>query len=334
VRDLRANQSEALGRDDAGRDARASAAPASTGLPATALPATAGPDSARPDSARPDSALKTAALTAAAMAAFAANSLLCRAALGAQLIDPASFTTARTLAGAVTLGLLAFPALRRDGLRASPRGVAALTAYMLCFSFAYVTLDAGTGALLLFGAVQLTMLVAALRGGERFGAPAWIGFGAAIAGLIWLVSPGVAAPEPPGAALMLCAGIAWGVYSLRGRTAQAPLLATAGNFVFAVIPCAAVSAMFIGSFQVSAAGLLLAAASGSLASGIGYAIWYAALRGLSAGRAAAVQLSVPLIAALGGVALLDERFTPRLGVAAVLTIGGIALVLRRRRAGD
>ncbi|HMB73375.1 MAG TPA: EamA family transporter, partial [Gammaproteobacteria bacterium] len=181
------------------------------------------------------------------MLAFAANSLLCRAALGAQLIDPASFTTIRTLAGAVTLAALALPLWRREGLRASPRGVIALFCYMACFSFAYVTLGAGTGALLLFGAVQLTMLAAALRGGERFGVSGWLGFAAAIAGLIWLVAPGVAAPEPLGAALMAGAGVAWGVYSLGGRTSQSPrgavnapspLAATAGNFVYAVIPCA------------------------------------------------------------------------------------------------
>lgn len=276
------------------------------------------------------SALRAALLTVTAMIAFAANSLLCRMALGQEMIDAASFTTIRIIAGAATL--LVIVAFRGGATRIRPHwwGVAALFCYMIFFSFAYLSLTAGTGALLLFGAVQLTMFVSALRSGERFPVLSWAGLCAAFAGLVFLVAPGVAAPDPLGALLMVTAGIAWGVYSLLGRRASRPLLATTANFLYSVPPAVGLSILFLDTADLSVPGALLAVASGSVASGLGYAVWYAALPHLTAGRAATVQLSVPIIAALGGVMFLSEHITVRLVVASSLTIGGIWLVLAQR----
>ena len=277
--------------------------------------------------------LRAIALTVAAMLAFAANSLLCRMALQHGGIDAASFGSIRLVAGALTLMLVVRlrsgrgPAGRADWLAA-----AMLFAYVAFFSFAYLSLSAGTGALILFGAVQLTMLGAGLRAGEMFGPVAWSGFVLAVAGLIYLVSPGVTAPPALGAALMAVAGVAWGVYSLRGRGVADPLAATARNFVRAAPMALLLSALLAGtgSAHADAAGIALAVASGALTSGIGYVIWYAALPSLTAMRAATVQLSVPLIAAFGGVIFLSEAITPRLAFASVAILGGIALVLRAR----
>jgi len=277
--------------------------------------------------------LRAIALTTAAMLAFAANSLLCRMALQHGGIDAASFGSIRLVSGAIALALIvrlqsrsrADPAGRADWLAA-----AMLFAYVAFFSFAYLSLSAGTGALILFGAVQLTMLGAGLRAGEMFGPVAWSGFVLAVGGLIYLVSPGVTSPPPLGAALMAVAGVAWGVYSLRGRGVADPLAATARNFVRAAPMALVLSALLAGSAHADAGGIALAVASGALTSGIGYVIWYAALPWLSAMRAATVQLSVPLIAAFGGVIFLSEAITPRLAFASVAILGGIALVLRAR----
>ena len=273
---------------------------------------------------------RTIALTAAAMVAFAANSVLCRLALGAELIDAASFATVRTVSGAVILGIALM--LRSGKPQAQPdwRSVITLYLYMVFFSFAYLSLSAGTGALVLFGAVQLTMFVVALRSGEHFSPLSWIGLVLAIAGLVYLVSPGVTAPDPLGAGLMAVAGVAWGFYSLVGRSAGDPTEATAYNFIFSVPLVVVTSLVFFGNFQVSLAGALYAVASGAIASGIGYVIWYSALRGLTATSAATVQLSVPVIAAVGGVMLMSEDVTVRLVVASVATLGGVALVLTQR----
>lgn len=276
--------------------------------------------------------IRTVVSTAIAMLAFAANSLLCRFALGQSLVDAASFTSIRVVSGAVVLGLIMIPRWPRRSFGALDwRAAALLFTYMACFSFAYLSLAAGTGALLLFGTVQLTMLVAALWGGERFSALAWTGFVAALLGLIILVSPGLAAPSPGGALLMAVAGVAWGGYSLRGRRSADPLAATTASFLSSVPAAILLSLIFGGDFHVSAAGFALAVGSGALASGIGYVIWYTAIAGLSAGRAAVVQLSVPVIAAFGGVLLLSEAITLRLLVASGATLGGIALVLAARR---
>jgi drug/metabolite transporter (DMT)-like permease len=229
------------------------------------------------------------------------------------------------------LGLIILPRWREHGRPAvSWQPVAALFAYMIFFSIAYLSLSAGTGALILFGAVQLTMFIVALRSGEPFSALSWAGLFLAIGGLVYLVSPGVTAPDPLGALLMAIAGIAWGFYSLLGRSAADPMESTAYNFIYAVPLAAVTSLFFLDDFHVTITGAGLAIASGAVASGLGYFIWYAALRGLSAMRAATVQLSVPVIAALGGVILLAEDVTLRLVFASAATLGGIAIVLRQK----
>ena len=268
--------------------------------------------------------LKIQALTAAAMVAFAANSLLCRLALGQGLIDAASFANLRVSSGAILLLFLALPAWRKSGRPAAdPVGVISLFAYMVLFAFAYLTLSAGTGALLLFGAVQLTMFARALRSGERFRAVAWLGLLIAVTGLVILLAPGVTSPDPLGALLMTGAGIAWGVYSLRGRAAANPLSTTAINFLTCIPLCLLMSLFFLHQFHLTSMGIAWAVVSG--------AIWYAALRGLSAGKAATVQLSVPVIAALGGILLLDEPLTLRITLSSLAVLGGIALVLVQRQ---
>jgi len=265
------------------------------------------------------------------MLAFAANSLLCRLALQQGSIDPATFASIRLASGAVVLFAIVRlksgpPAHRHtDNLAALM-----LFAYVVFFSFAYVTLPAGTGALILFGAVQLTMLGAGLRSGERFGLVAWIGLGLAVVGLVYLLSPGVAAPPLQGAMLMAAAGIAWGVYSLRGRKTADPMASTASNFMRAAPLALALNLLFAAKAHGDMKGIVLAVASGALTSGVGYVIWYAALPRLTAMRASTVQLSVPLLAAFGGAALLSEALTPRLMVASLAILGGIALVLMRK----
>ena len=279
---------------------------------------------------------RTLYLTALAMLAFAANSLLCRLALRGLHIDALSFGCIRLLAGALTLALIlrwqTGPAVP---VKADRLAAAMLFTYVACFSFAYLSLSAGSGALILFGAVQLTMFGAGLRAGERFGAPAWVGVLAAAGGLVWLAAPGVQAPPLVGALSMALAGIAWGVYSLRGRGVSDPLAATSRNFnratLWAFGLAVALAIAQPGQTHADAAGVALAVASGAVASGMGYVVWYAALRGLSALQAASVQLSVPLIAAFGGVLLLAEAITPRLALAAPIILGGIALALVKRQ---
>jgi drug/metabolite transporter (DMT)-like permease len=276
----------------------------------------------------------TAALTAAAMLAFATNSLLCRAALAGGYADAASFTTLRLASGALALGVLA----RARGSAVPPPGFAwgsalALFAYAMAFSLAYLRIPAGAGALLLFAAVQLTMIGAGLRSGERPKALEWVGLAVSLAGLVMLTRPGLSRPDPTGAALMLVAGAAWGVYSLRGRGAGDAVAANASSFARAVPLALAASAVIglVGATRLTLAGGLLAIASGALSSGLGYAVWYAALQGLSATRAAIVQLSVPPLAALGGVLVLGEDMTLRLVLASVLILGGIALAILGHR---
>jgi drug/metabolite transporter (DMT)-like permease len=276
-------------------------------------------------------AARTLLLTTVAMLAFAANSLLCRLALRQELIDPASFAGVRVVSGAVTLAVIARWRAGADWLARSDWSASAmLFAYLGCFSFAYLTLPAGTGALILFGAVQLTMIGAGLRAGETLAPMAWCGVALAAAGLAWLMLPSVAAPSLSSAALMAAAGAAWGIYSLRGRGVEDPLAATAGNFARAVPLTLSLLLLYVPRLHADPSGVLLAVVSGAVTSGIGYVVWYAALAHLSSLRAAAVQLSVPLIAAFGGVAFLAEGFTARLAVAAIAILGGIALVLRAK----
>lgn len=275
--------------------------------------------------------LSTLAFTAAAMLAFAANSLLCRLALLQGGIDPASFGAVRIVSGAIALALIV--RWRAGGAKEAGGdwlSAAMLFAYVAFFSFAYVSLAAGTGALILFGAVQLTMFGAALRAGERFAPLACAGLAVAALGLVYLVLPGVSAPPIVGAVLMASAGVAWGVYSLRGRGALDPLGATAGNFLRAAPMAPVLWLPFIGVAHADVGGILLAVASGAITSGVGYALWYTALRELSAMRAATVQLSVPVITAFGAVLFLAEPLSLRLVLASVAILGGIALVLAGR----
>ena len=275
---------------------------------------------------------RTALCTMLALTAFAANSILCRLALEGPAIDAASFTTVRLLSGALTL--LVFSSLASKSttsVRPGSWGAASLLfLYAVAFSFAYLTLSAGTGALILFAAVQLSMILAALLAGERPAPLEWLGLVAALTGLVYLVSPGLSAPSAAGSLLMGLAGISWGLYSLLGRGVQHPVAVTTGNFVRSVPFTLLVSAVAFRSLELSGSGVLLAMVSGALTSGLGYVIWYAALPGLSATRAATVQLSVPVLAAVGGVLFLFETVTVRLLFSAVLILGGIGLSLLGR----
>jgi len=274
-------------------------------------------------------ASRTSLLTLLALGAFAANSILCRLALGGRTIDAASFTSVRLIAGAITLYALLRGRRATARVAGTWRTAVLLALYAVPFPFAYLSLTAGTGALLLFGAVQLTMLATALWSGERPSLWQWSGVVLALAGLIYLVLPGVSAPPLGAALLMVLAGAAWGIYSLLGRGSADPLGETAGNFARAVPFAIAVSLMTIRDVHVRPTGLLLAIASGAVASGLGYVIWYAALRTLGGFAASIVQLAVPVLAAGGGVLLLGERITIRLVLAGVLVLGGIALAIVR-----
>jgi len=265
---------------------------------------------------------------AGALAGFAANSLLTRAAVGPHLIDPVSFSEVRLASGALTL-----LALQRLSGRSSAGGrtwdsligAAALAVYAFAFALAYARIDAGSGALVLFGGVQLTMLTWSVVTGERSGALEWIGLAMAAAGLVVLTHPGGTAPDHRGAALMASAGVGWGIYTLRGRGAGDPLARTATSFLWAAIAGAAVMALLSGSVLVSGRGVVLATLSGAIASGVGYTLWYVALPSLTAFRAALLQLTVPVLTALAAVPLLGEHISRRLVWASALVLGGIAI---------
>ncbi len=268
-------------------------------------------------------------LTVLAMLAFAGNSLLCRIALKGTAIDPASFSSIRIVAGALVL--VAMVRLRAGAGSVSGNWPAALAlaAYSVAFSFAYVNLTASTGALILFGAVQATMIAIGLRRGERLHARQVAGLVLALAGLVGLMLPGLSAPPLFGSALMLAAGIAWGVYTLFGKGHGDPLAVTAGNFARASLLALIISMVALPSLSFDARGVLYALLSGALTSGLGYVIWYTALRGLTVTTASVAQLSVPVIAAMGGIVLLDEPLTLRVLVASAVILGGIALVVVR-----
>jgi drug/metabolite transporter (DMT)-like permease len=272
---------------------------------------------------------RTTAFTLFALVAFAANSVLCRKALGAAKIDAASFTAVRLISGAVVLWALI--SLVRDRQASNHRGTwlsaSMLFLYAAAFSFAYLELSAGTGALILFCSVQLTMILYGLWSGERPHALQWTGLFLAMGGLVYLVVPGLSAPSPEGSALMAIAGVGWGVYSLRGLGIKDPAAMTAGNFLRTVPFVIVVSLATLSQMHVSREGLLLAFISGSLTSGVGYLAWYSALQGLTATRAATVQLSVPVFAAFGGAIFLSENISLRLIIATVLIIGGVALTV-------
>jgi drug/metabolite transporter (DMT)-like permease len=278
-------------------------------------------------------------LTLLAMIAFASNSLLCRAALKQTNIDAATFTFIRIFSGALALWIVmkarkppSFVAAVDDRrINGNWISAFALFAYAAAFSFAYVDLSAGTGALLLFGAVQATMIFCGLRKGERLDAIQIIGLVVAVTGLVVLVFPGLSAPPLVGSILMLGAGVAWGIYSLRGKRAGDAVAATTGNFLRAVPFAAAVSIILIPRIHVDLAGIIYAAISGAITSGVGYVIWYSALPGLKAASAATVQLSVPVLAATGGILLLGEPITLRYVFASIAVLGGIALVVIEKR---
>jgi drug/metabolite transporter (DMT)-like permease len=274
-------------------------------------------------------------LAALAVLAFAGNSLLCRLALRPGWIDATSFALIRIASGAATLLLLSTVriGMRKTMQRGSWMSAIALAAYAAPFALAYVDLDAGTGALVLFGAVQITMITAGIAGGERPPLRFWLGFAAAIAGLVVLLLPGATAPSLAGLLWMTVAGVSWGVYSLRGRSADDPCATTAANFVLATPICVALSACCAASTPVvmEPSGVLVAALSGVIPSGLGYVVWYAAVGRLPRTTAALAQLTVPILAACGGIAWFSEPVTLRLCAAALLTLGGAAIVLQRRR---
>ena len=275
--------------------------------------------------------LRTGLVTALALTCFAANSLLCRAALRPGLVDPATFTAVRVASGAVVLAALVLVRGKGGPRQGGWTSAAMLFAYAAAFSLAYVRLHAGTGALLLFASVQATMLGWSLRAGATLRAVQWLGIAIAAAGLVLLTAPGAASPGPAGAGLMVAAGVAWGVYSIRGRSAADPVATTAGNFVRALPFAVAWVVASAASSHGSATGLALAAISGAVTSGGGYVLWYAALPVLGAARAGTLQLAVPVLAAAAGVVLLGEPLTLRLVIAAAAIVAGIALAVRARR---
>lgn len=268
--------------------------------------------------------------TALALLAFAGNSILCRLALGEEAIDAASFTVIRLLSGIIVLALalkLTRVATDTEPPKGSWKASFMLFLYALTFSYAYVTLDTGTGALVLFGAVQITMIATGLFAGHRLGYPESLGVLTAFGGLVYLVLPGLSTPSLLGFVLMSLSGIAWGFYTLAGQGSKNPLSDTAYNFL-RTLPL--VILVFIISYpqaHLSPKGVLLAVVSGGLASGLGYALWYTALGGLTAIQAAVVQLLVPVIAAVGGVLFANELFSMRLGLSSVLILGGIMIVI-------
>ncbi len=304
-------------------------------------------------------ALKAFLYTTFALIAFAFNSILCRLALRGEEADAAGFTAVRLVAGAITLIVINYffgkggnpsgsegvsDAANTQAKNTLPTGrVSAfwlggswlsaffLFAYAICFSFAYLGLTAGTGALILFGSVQMTMISVSLVGGMRPPVIEWLGLALAIGGFVYLVFPGLASPPLYSSLLMAAAGAAWGFYTLRGRSAGDPLANTTGNFVRSVPMIAIAAIPFLSKIHLSNRGILLAVLSGAVTSGIGYTVWYAALKHHTATRAAVLQLAVPVIAATTGVLLLDETATVRLGIAATLILGGITLTIVGRK---
>ncbi len=274
--------------------------------------------------------MKVVILTSFTLVAFAANSILCRMALGGSLIDPVSFTTIRLVSGALALIFIS----KLVGESKTPKSNNgswgsgfALFAYAVAFSLAYVSLNTGTGALILFGTVQVTMIGTALKSGEKLGTAQWLGSFSAIGGLIFLVLPGISAPDPLGALLMCLSGVAWGAYSIRGKGVTAPVAMTAGNFLRSVPMAIIASLIALSSVHWEAQGVLLAIISGVITSGLGYVLWYKVLRSLTTSQASVVQLLVPVIAAFGGIVFLSEQATLRLGIASALILGGVALAV-------
>jgi len=279
---------------------------------------------------------KSIAYTLFALIAFAANSVLCRLALGDDTIDAASFTVVRLLSSSLTLLIILNMTKRvntsSDNIESKGSWVAALMlfTYAACFSFAYVSLDTATGALVLFGVVQITMILVSISTGNKLHIAEWLGVILAFGGFVYLVLPDVTSPSLSGLVMMIVAGIAWAVYTLKGKSSTAPLADTAYNF-FRTTPLVILLALIAyPSIALSMQGVILAVLSGAIASGIGYTIWYIALNSLSSTEAAVLQLSVPVIAAIGGVILVNEMLTLRLVIAGIIILGGILLVVLGR----
>jgi len=272
--------------------------------------------------------------TTLALIAFAANSVLCRLALGGKTIDAAGFTSIRLLSGAIVL--LCILKLKDTKSGSSTRGswsaAFMLFLYAVTFSFAYLTLNTGTGALILFGSVQITMILKSYLSGTRLLLMEWVGVFVAFSGIVYLVLPGVTAPSLTGFSLMTLAGIAWGLYTLEGRGSTNPLADTSNNFLRSIPFVIVLCLFFFHNVHMTRQGIILAAISGSITSGVGYTLWYTALRGLSATQAAVVQLSVPVIAGFGGVVFVSEQINLRLTLSALLTLGGILMVILSRNA--
>jgi len=292
--------------------------------------------------------MPTLIFTCLALLAFAANSILCRFALGASSIDPSSFTSIRLLSGALTLFIIVqlqhqktpFPSSASESSSAPKPSTRSFTTLNICpplmlfiyastFSFAYMHLNTGTGALILYGAVQISMLSLSIIQGHRPHLPEWFGVSLAFAGFVYLMLPGADMPSLQGFMLMSLSGIAWGIYSILGKQSQAPLLDTQRNFLYTLPLIGILSLLFISQSHLTHQGIFLAITSGALASGVGYVLWYAALAGLSGSLAAAVQLLVPMLAALGGVLWMGESITSHFILAAAMILGGIFLISYR-----
>jgi len=272
---------------------------------------------------------KTLILTSIALIAFAANSVLCRLALGEGTIDASSFTAIRLLSGILMLWIILLTKRKKNNISSSGSWIAAimLFLYAAAFSFAYISLETATGALILFGAVQLTMIISAHVKGERLSALEWLGVLIALAGFIYLVLPGASAPSVGGFVLMALAGIAWGFYSLIGGDSTNPLADTTINFTKTLPFIIILIAFSIPYFNISFGGVVLAVSSGAIASGLGYVIWYMALRGLKSSQAAVVQFLVPVLAATGGVIFISEEISLRLIISSVMILGGVVIVI-------
>jgi len=279
----------------------------------------------------PASSIRLLGLTSLAMIAFAANSVLARLALTDSSIGPWEFTAIRFISGAMILALIAKPVAYKAGSWGS---AAALLLYGALFSYAYIGLEAGTGALILFAAVQITMIGGGLLAGERLSTLQWAGTALAIAGLIYLLAPGISAPPLLAAVMMMGAGIGWGLYSLRGRKAGDPTAQTAGNFMRVGIICLLASpfvVMLLPKTDITRLGIIWALASGIITSGLGYVVWYMALKDLTATRAGIAQLTVPVIAAFGGMIFINELLTWQFLVTALVILGGVGVATMTQR---
>lgn len=272
--------------------------------------------------------MKTAILTSLALIAFASNSVICRLALGNNTIDASSFTIIRLFSGAIVLLFLV--KFSNSTKRILSKGnwlvSSMLFIYAASFSYAYKSLDTGTGALILFGAVQITIILFAIIQGNILNNKEWMGVFISLFGFIYLVLPGVNTPPLVGFILMAIAGISWGIYTIKGFTSNSPLIDTCSNFIKTIPLILILFLITIKDATYSIEGVLLACISGGITSGIGYAIWYMAIKGLTKTQTAVVQLLVPILAAFGGVLFMSENISLRLVIAAILILGGILTV--------